>query len=97
MIQEITVNVDGKLSVDKFTVDELNAHIALVDDPDIREFDKLILCCPAGLYKRNPEGETSFDYAGCLECGTCRMLCQDTVLRKWEYPQAGCGVAYRFG
>lgn len=97
MIEEITVNVDEKLAVDKFNVDEANPHIALVDDPDPAEFDKLILCCPAGLYKRSPEGDTSFDYAGCLECGTCRILCGSTILEKWEYPQAGMGVSYRFG
>lgn len=97
MIEEITVNVDGLLAVDKFNVDETNPHIVLKGNPDPAEFDKLVLCCPAGLYKRDADGETSFDYAGCLECGTCRMLCGDTILEKWEYPQAGMGVSYRFG
>ena len=97
MIAEITVNVDEKLAVNKFNVDEGNAHIVLKDNPDPAEFDKLILCCPAGLYKRDAEGAVSFDYAGCLECGTCRMLCGDTILEKWEFPQMGAGVSYRFG
>lgn len=97
MIAEITVNVDEKLAVNKFNVDEGNAHIVLKDNPDAAEFDKLILCCPAGLYKRDEEGAVSFDYAGCLECGTCRMLCGDTILDKWEFPQMGAGVSYRFG
>ena len=64
MINEITVNVDEKLAVDKFNVDEANPHIVLKADPDASEFDKLILCCPAGLYKRDADGQTSFDYAG---------------------------------
>lgn len=97
MIETITVNVDEKLAVNKFNVDEGNVHIAIVADPDFGEFDKLVRCCPAGLYKRSAEGETSFDYAGCLECGTCRMLCGDTILEKWTYPQSGLGVSYRFG
>ena len=63
MIAEITVNVDEKLAVNKFNVDEGNAHIVLKDNPDPAEFDKLILCCPAGLYKRDAEGAVSFDYA----------------------------------
>ena len=54
-------------------------------------------CCPAGLYQRGPEGEAVFDCAGCLECGTCRILCGDTIIEKWEFPQAGMGVSYRFG
>lgn len=97
MINEITVNVDEKLAVGKFNVDEANPHIVLKADPDASEFDKLILCCPAGLYKRDVDGQTSFDYAGCLECGTCRILCGDTIIEKWEYPQAGMGVSYRYG
>lgn len=92
-----TVNVDEKLAVDKFNVDEGNAHIVLSAYPDAEEFDKLILCCPAGLYKRSPEGEAAFDYAGCLECGTCRILCADTILEKWTFPQAGMGISYRYG
>lgn len=97
MIQEITVNIDEKLSVDKFNVDEVDAHIVLEETPDASELEKLILCCPAGLYKRDNQGKISFDYAGCLECGTCRILCIDTILKKWAYPQAGSGISYRYG
>ena len=39
----------------------------------------------------------SFDYAGCLECGTCRIACEGTIVRKWENPQPTMGVEYRFG
>lgn len=92
-----TVNVDEKLAVDKFNVDEESAHIVLCACPDAAEFDKLVLCCPAGLYKRATDGEAVFDYAGCLECGTCRMLCSDTILEKWVFPQGGLGVSYRYG
>ena len=97
MIKEITVNVDEKLAVNKFNVDEGNAHIELAEDPDRSEFDKLVLCCPARLYQYDESGEPVFDYAGCLECGTCRILCGDTIIKKWENPQAGMGVQYRFG
>lgn len=97
MIQTITVNVDEKLALDKFDVDESHAHIELKENPDDAEFDKLVLCCPAGLYKRAEDGTKSFDYAGCLECGTCRILCRDTILERWEYPQPTMGVQYRLG
>jgi len=63
-----TLNVDVKLGVNKFRVDEENPHIVLVDSPDPKEFDKLILACPANLYKRDADGTVRFDYAGCLEC-----------------------------
>ena len=91
------VNVDEYLSLNKYEVDEDNAHIELVDDPSDEEFDKLVLICPAGLYKRDGEGRKTFDYAGCLECGTCRIACGDTIIRKWENPQPSMGVEYRYG
>jgi ferredoxin like protein len=53
--------------------------------------------CPAGLYKLNENETLSFDYAGCLECGTCRILCLGTVVKKWEFPEGSMGVEFRFG
>lgn len=91
------VNVDEKLIVNKFFVDEENPHIILTDDPDAVEFAKLEKACPAGLYKIDDGGVFHFDYAGCLECGTCRVLCGKTILEKWEYPNGGMGVMYRYG
>ncbi len=43
---KFTVNVDEYLSLNKYEVDESNAHIELVDDPSDEEFDKLIRVCP---------------------------------------------------
>ena len=93
----ITVNVDEYLALNKYEVDEGEAHIELVDDPDDAEFDKLIRVCPAALYKRDEEGRKTFDYAGCLECGTCRIMCGDTILEKWTFPGPTMGVEYREG
>ena len=87
-VQQITVNVDGYLALNKYE---------LVEDPSDEEFDKLVMVCPAALYKREPDGTTSFDYAGCLECGTCRIACGDTIIARWENPQPTMGVEYRFG
>ncbi|GAB6176191.1 ferredoxin family protein [Desulfobaculum senezii] len=92
-----TVNVDVKLGVNKFFVDEGNPHIELIENPDPAEFAKLEAACPAGLYKRDDSGAFFFDSAGCLECGTCRILCGKTILQKWEYPQGTMGVEFRFG
>ncbi|HWQ76663.1 MAG TPA: ferredoxin family protein [Syntrophomonas sp.] len=93
------VNVDDKLSVNKFYVDEENAHIILKpnDQIDRQEFHKLEIACPAGLYKIDNKNEIRFDYAGCLECGTCRVLCGETVLSKWEFPRGSFGIQYRWG
>lgn len=96
-IKEFAVNVDEYLSVNKYEVDEQNAHIELVDDPSDVEFDKLIMVCPAALYKRDDSNVKSFDYAGCLECGTCRIACGDTIIKTWCNPSPTRGVEYRFG
>ncbi|EZB68516.1 ferredoxin family protein [Escherichia coli] len=74
MSQNATVNVDIKLGVNKFHVDEGHPHIILAANPDINEFRKLMKACPAGLYKQDDAGNIHFDSAGCLECGTCRVL-----------------------
>ena len=97
---KFTVNVDEYLSLNKYEVDESNAHIELkggAEACDPAEFDKLIRVCPAALYKRAEAGKQSFDYAGCLECGTCRIACEGSILSKWENPKPMMGVVYRFG
>ncbi|HWQ73845.1 MAG TPA: 4Fe-4S dicluster domain-containing protein [Syntrophomonas sp.] len=95
--EEEKVNVDAKLSLNKFYVDEENAHIVLKEEVNLNEYRKLMAACPAGIYKLNKDGEVFFDYAGCLECGTCRILCGTTILSKWEFPRGAFGVEYRFG
>jgi ferredoxin like protein len=36
------------------------------------------------------------DYAGCLECGTCRIVCFKKAIA-WNHPEGGFGVEYRYG
>ena len=60
---DYTVNVDEYLALNKYEVDEESAHIELAEDQDPAEFDKLIMVCPAALYKRDEDGNVSFDYA----------------------------------
>ena len=97
VLAPITTNTDEYLALNKYEVDEGNAHIELVDEPAIEEFMKLVRVCPAALYKIDESGKTSFDYAGCLECGTCRIACGDTIIAKWENPQPTMGISYRYG
>lgn len=94
---QFAVNVDEYLALNKYEVDEGSAHIEVDLEGSDEEFDKLIMVCPAALYKRDADGKKSFDYAGCLECGTCRVICGNTIITKWENPQPTMGVEYRFG
>jgi ferredoxin-like protein FixX len=92
------VNVDEKLSINKYYVDEEYAHIVIKSgNVDMKEYGKLVLACPAGLYKLDERGGIKFDYAGCLECGACRILCGKSVLEKWDFPRGTFGIEYRWG
>lgn len=91
-------SVEELLGLDKFAVDEGNPHIVLNQKLCNGCKEKpCLLICPAGLYTQKETGEIAFDYAGCLECGTCRILCADQGIEKWEYPRGGRGIAFRYG
>ena len=53
--------------------------------------------CPAELYTLEPEtGEVIVDHSGCLECGTCMIICSRGGV-SWHYPEPGFGIRYRYG
>ena len=56
-----------------------------------------IVACPAELWALNEEtGEMTIEHAGCLECGTCLLVCpQDAVV--WRFPDGTYGVQFRYG
>jgi ferredoxin like protein len=41
-------------------------------------------------------GQIAIEVAGCLECGTCLVVCPFGALA-WRYPSGGAGIRYRFG
>lgn len=90
------MGLKAKLGLDVFKPDS-QPHVCIKPgmekDPRLK---KAVLVCPAGLYSENASGEVEVSTDGCLECGTCRLVCGTEVL-EWGYP-AGCfGVQYRFG
>ena len=96
----VTVDVEELISANKYTVDDGNPHIELagpIDELSAEEFGKLVRVGPAALYKEDEDGTRRFDWAGCLECGTCRIACGDTIVKRWDNPGAFMGVEYRFG
>ena len=83
------------LALDRFDVDEGNPHLLV--DPALCATcaDRPCLAvCPARCY-RLKEGKVAFEYAGCLECGTCRLLCLHKGITRWGYPGATFGVTFR--
>jgi ferredoxin like protein len=86
------------LSLNKFNVDEEQAHIVLDKNICSKCQDKpCLLVCPAVLYRLDKSGAITFDPAGCLECGTCRVMCKNRGIIKWEYPRGTFGVSFRYG
>lgn len=93
------LSLEDKLGRNVFKIDKESPHI-IVDHEICRQRCTLRPClyvCPAQLYTHNAERDEVFvDYEGCLECGTCMIVCEDDALT-WHYPRAGFGVQYRFG
>lgn len=91
------MTVEDKLGMDKFNVDEAKSHITVRKNyADQAEIDRVIRICPAALYKRDGDA-VRFDYLGCLECGTCRVLSGGKVVENWKYPDGVFGVTFRQG
>lgn len=72
-------------------------HIVVADNPPREMAQTLINACPAGLFTLTPLGALQVDYRGCLECGSCRLLCDEKTLVRWGYPEGGFGITLRFG
>ncbi|MEG0876434.1 MAG: ferredoxin family protein [Oscillospiraceae bacterium] len=90
--------VEDKLGKNKFHTDEHHSHIDVDKEyGDGAELEKVIKACPAALYKLDENGTLFFDYLGCLECGTCRVLSGGRVIKDWQYPKGSLGVEFRMG
>ena len=92
-----TVNVEEKLFQNRYRVDADRAHIR------VRELaacarcaaKPCIVCCPAACW-RLEEGKVDVVVDGCLECGTCRVVCAAGNV-DWDYPRGGYGILFKFG
>ncbi|PQL20881.1 ferredoxin family protein [Veillonella denticariosi JCM 15641] len=92
------MRLEERLGANKYYVDETCPHIQ-VDGSGFSKEEKMKLVngCPAGLYTLQENGDLVFDFAGCLECGTCRVLCGDTIVKAWKYPRNSKGIEFRQG
>ena len=92
------VNVAEKLGVNKYHTDEHNPHIQVDKEYlDRDEIERVVRVCPAALYSVDDNGTLFFDYLGCLECGTCKVLSEGKEVEDWNYPVGTKGVEYRLG
>ena len=95
----MAMSIDDKLGVNKFNADMSWSHIDVdKQHPNKEEVRKVVLACPAHLYRLDDDGVTiKFNHEGCLECGTCRVVSGGKVVKEWEHPQGGKGVQFRKG
>lgn len=89
------MKVEEKLAVNKFEIDR-DVHITVDEKLCTGCADKqCIHVCPAECYALRND-KVTFSYEGCLECGSCRIVCDRNAI-KWVYPRGGFGVCYQFG
>lgn len=92
-----TVNVEERLFQNRYRVDTGRSHIR-VRSPEACDRcaqQPCLVCCPAGCW-RLENGKVDLVVDGCLECGTCRIVCASRNV-EWDYPRGGFGILYKFG
>lgn len=95
-----SIKVEEKLYQNRYIVDEDHPHIRIRDTAVCRDrcgHQSCTYCCPANCYNREEDGIVVLVTDGCLECGTCRVICADNGNLEWNYPRGGYGISYKFG
>lgn len=94
-----TMRVEEKLFQNRYRVDDGRPHIAIKNADHCAAgctTQQCTVCCPAGCYTLEGNGRVVLITDGCLECGTCRIICDDDNVA-WEYPRGGYGILFKFG
>lgn len=90
------INVDELFDITSFAIDG-EPHI-VVDSTFCAACDHRGCenACPARCYTWSEEDQKmDFVYDGCLECGTCYVVCDRNAFSRWRYPRGGFGVSFR--
>ena len=92
------VTLEEKLYVTKFKADD-RSHLGVKDPSRCLEcvHKQCTIACPTRCWARNEDGTVTVSYEGCVECGTCRIVCNEFRNVYWVYPRGGYGVIYRYG
>jgi ferredoxin like protein len=91
-------DVENRLFQNRYVVDTGKPHIRVVQhETPSEELKAMVHVCPAGCYSQNEHGQVEIVADGCMECGTCRVVCQNTGEIEWNYPRGGFGILFKFG
>ncbi|MFB9982582.1 ferredoxin family protein [Mesorhizobium newzealandense] len=92
------LRVEDKLYHNRYLVDPGRPHIKVrpheKPSPNLLALTRV---CPAKCYELNDAGQVEITPDGCMECGTCRILCEASGEIEWNYPRGGFGVLFKFG
>jgi len=91
------MNVEDRLFLNIFNADD-RSHLKVIE-PEVCLKCKRKQCspsCPSKCYTIQ-DGKAVVAYEGCLECGTCRIVCNEFFNIGWKYPRGGFGVSFKFG
>lgn len=92
------VRVEDKLFQNRYLVDAGRPHITVhPHEKPSAALVALTTVCPAKCYEMNDKGQVEVTPDGCMECGTCRVLCEAAGDISWDYPRGGYGVLFKFG
>lgn len=89
---------DDALALDVFDVNLGHPHLR-IRDPGVCSRcagKECTYACPAENFRLEADGHVSLQWEGCLECGTCRVICPHGNVC-WRYPTGGYGIRYRYG
>lgn len=93
-----TTNIEQKLFQNRYQIDHERPHIRVkTHEKPSPALLALTHACPAGCYTKNDQGQVELTVDGCVECGTCRIVCASTGEVEWTYPRGGFGIAFKFG
>jgi len=86
-------SVQEKIDLIRFRLDGAS-HIRIDPAKCARCTGKPCLtACPAEMFSLS-ESEVINSHQGCLECGTCYVVCPLGSVQ-WQYPRGGFGVSFR--
>jgi ferredoxin like protein len=91
------LSVDDLLYTVRFKADT-ESHLVIISHEACKKCVKkqCVNACPANVYKWEEE-KITVNFEGCLECGTCRVVCCEFNNISWRYPRGGFGVSYKYG
>lgn len=90
-----SASIEDKLANNKYDIDK-EVHISIQEDI-CKKCDEhyCLYACPADCFKLT-EDHITFSYEGCLECGSCKIVCDKDAI-DWTLPRAGFGICYQYG